>query len=92
MQCSEPSSPSILDVGPDGPLVVFLFFRVGLGQMEVGLDALLSPVGSCGVSLLHLFGWYAQKLQAHDLIQLIVYEQVNHVLYAYTNKQGKIHL
>ena len=50
----------------------------GLGQMEAGPG----PVGPCGVFLLHLFGWYAQKLQAHDLIPLTVYEQASHVLYA----------
>jgi len=53
----------------------------GLGQMEVGPDALLGPAG-CGVLLLHLFGLYSQKLQAHDLIPLIVYDQASHMPYA----------
>ena len=49
--------------------------------MEVGPDALLAPVGPCGVFLIQLFGWNARKLQAHDLISLIVYGQGNHVPY-----------
>lgn len=51
----------------------------GLGQMEVGLDALQGPAGPCGIFLLHILGWYAQKLQDHDSISLITYDQVNHV-------------
>ena len=42
-QCSEPSSPSVLGVGPDGPLVVVrLFFepKDGLWDMKLGPDAL----------------------------------------------------
>jgi len=58
--------------------------------MEVGPDAL--PVGPCGAFLLQLFGWYGQKLQADELISLIVYDQANHVPYAQNNKQGRIHL
>jgi len=54
----------------------------GLGQMEVGPDALLGPAGPCGVLLLHLLGWYSQKLQAHDLISLIVYDRASHMPYA----------
>ena len=48
----------------------------GLGQMEVGPDALPGPVVPCGIFLSHLFGWYAQKLQAHDWILLIVYNLI----------------
>jgi len=50
--------------------------------MEVGPGALSGPVGPCGVFLLHLFGWYALKLEAHDLVSLIVHDQANHVPYA----------
>ena len=57
-QYSKPSSPSILDVGPDGPpAIVCLFFKSmdGLGQMEVGPDTRPGPAGPYEVLLLHFF-------------------------------------
>jgi len=48
----------ILEVGLDGPqVVVSLFFESmdGLGQVEVGPDAVSGPEGPCGAPLLHLF-------------------------------------
>ena len=42
-RCSEPSSPSVLGVGLDGPMVVVrLFFesKDGLWDIELGPDAL----------------------------------------------------
>jgi len=52
----------------------------GLGQTEVGLDALPGPVEPHGVFMLHISAWYAQKPQVHDLILCIAYDQTSHVL------------
>ena len=48
VQCSEPSSPSVLGVGPDGPLVVvrlFLSPRTDYGIWRTGRPR--GPVGPC---------------------------------------------
>ena len=52
-----------------------------LGEMELGADALLGPVGPVGLFCFGLFCLYAQKLQVRDFISLIVYDLANHVAY-----------
>jgi len=84
-QCSEPSSPSVLEVGLDGLLaVVCVFFKSmdGLGQMEVGPDALPGPVGPYGifpVTFLQLI-YRTHKLEIHDFTSLIRYDLANCVM------------
>ena len=62
-QCSERSSPSVLEVGPDGPLVVVCLFRVHertrayTGRGRTGRPLVFF--------LLHFFDSYAQKRQVH---------------------------
>jgi len=52
----------------------------GLGQMEVGLDALPGPVGPYGILLLHFFSSYTHKLEIHDFIPLMRYDLANRVM------------
>jgi len=52
----------------------------GLGQMEVGLDALPGPVGPYGILLLHFFSSYTHKLEIHDFISLMRYDLANRVM------------
>ena len=52
----------------------------GLGQMEVGPDALPGPVGPYGLWLLHFFSSYTHKHEVHDFISLIRYDLENRVM------------
>jgi len=52
----------------------------GLGQMEVGLDALPGPVGPYRILLLHFFSSYTHKLEIHDFISLMRYDLANRVM------------
>jgi len=82
VQCSEPSSPSVLEVGPDGPpAVVRLFSTPWTARADGGRTGRPTGTGKALCSFVVTFPQLAySQTWGHDFISLMRYDFANRVM------------